>query len=173
MAHHRPEDTFAWFLSLIAARTLLVLLCVTLGLRLLGKRQIGQVNIYDLAMVMAVANAVQNAMTSGNGNLSVGIVSSATLLLAGRLVAVALVRLPGLERVLAGVPTVLIKDGKLLEENLRREHVTREQVRMALRQYGLEHVREVSLAVLEVDGTLSIVPRDAERDAERDTEPTA
>ncbi len=86
----------AWTLSIYAARTAIVLIWMVLGLRLLGKRQIGQLNIYDVALVMALANAVQNAMTGGQGKLVVGIVCAGTLMLLGRLLTAIFIRAPRL-----------------------------------------------------------------------------
>ena len=153
------SHAFVWFLSTIAARTLIVLVCIMAGFRLLGKRQIGQMNIYDLALVMAIANAVQNAMTHGNGNLSVGIVSAGTLLLTGWVLTVVFVRLPRLEERLVGTPTLLVNDGHILEERMRRERVTHECLMTVLRQHSLTDVSQVMMAVLEVDGSISIVPK--------------
>jgi uncharacterized membrane protein YcaP (DUF421 family) len=151
---------FYWFLSTIAARTAIVLLFLVVGLRLMGKRQIGQMNIYDLVLVMALANGVQNAMTAGRGELSIGIVSAGTLILIGRWLTSAFVRHPRLEERLIGTPTVIINDGQLVRDHMRREHITEEQVQTALRQHGLEKPEEARMAVLEVDGTLSVVPRE-------------
>ena len=151
---------YAEFLLTLAIRTAVIFLVMLAGLRLLGKRQIGQMNIYDLAMIMAIANAVQNAMTSGSGNLSVGIVSAGTLILLGRLLTALFIRSPRLEEHLVGTPTVIIDDGRLVPEHMRRERVTEEQVQAALRQHGLTKPEQVKIAVLEVDGTLSIVPRE-------------
>ena len=156
------SHAFVWFLSTIAARTLIVLVCIMAGFRVLGKRQIGQMNIYDLALVMAIANAVQNAMTHGNGNLSVGIVSAGTLLLTGWVLTVVFVRLPKLEERLIGTPTVLVNDGHILEERMHREKVTHECLMTVLRQHSLTDVRQVMMAVLEVDGSISIVPKTSE-----------
>jgi len=75
---------YFYFISLLFARTAIVFAACVIGLRLLGKRQIGQFNIYDLAMIMALANAVQNAMTSGTGNFTTGVVCAGVLLLLGR-----------------------------------------------------------------------------------------
>src|SRR5262249_17282001 len=138
----------------IAVRTAVVLIYLTAGLRLLGKRQLGQMNIYDLAMVMALANAVQNAMTAGEGRLPIGVVSAGTLLLLGRLLTVAFARSPTLEQHLCGTPTILINDGHLVRDHLRRECITFDQLVAVLRHHGLTHPSEVKLAVLEVDGTL-------------------
>ena len=77
-----PPDNL-WFWSTIAARTLVVLFALVVGLRLLGKRQIGQMNIYDLALVMLLANGVQNAMTKGSGFLGAGMFSAGALFIAG------------------------------------------------------------------------------------------
>jgi uncharacterized membrane protein YcaP (DUF421 family) len=144
----------------IAVRTAVVLIYLTAGLRLLGKRQLGQMNIYDLAMVMALANAVQNAMTAGSGHLAAGVVSAGMLLLLGRLLTLAFARSPTLEQRLCGTPTILISDGHVIRDHLRRECVTLDEVMAVLRHHGLTHPSEVKLAVLEVDGTLSVVPRD-------------
>jgi uncharacterized membrane protein YcaP (DUF421 family) len=150
---------YLWFLSQIAARTAIVLLFLAAGLRLFGKRQLGQMNVYDLAMIMALANAVQNAMTAGKGDLSVGIVSASMLFLVGRALTVLVTRLPRLEDELVGSPTLIINDGRLNREHMRRECVSEEQVLAALRAHGLTRVEDAQLAVLEVDGTLSVVPR--------------
>lgn len=140
-------------------RTLGVLLWVAAGFRLVGKRQLGQFNIYDLAMVMLVANAVQNAMTRGSGSLLLGLVCAGTLLAAGRLLSAIFVRRPRLESFLVGAPTILARDGVLLKDRLQRERVSEEEVLMAIRAHGLDGLSQVRLVVLEVDGALSVIPR--------------
>jgi uncharacterized membrane protein YcaP (DUF421 family) len=151
---------FYWLLSTLAARTAIVLLYVSSGLRILGKRQLGQINIFDLVLVMALANAVQNAMTAGRGELSIGIVSAGTLLLVGRWLSYYFVRHPRMHDRVIGSPTVIINEGELVRDHMRREHLTEEQVLTALRQHGLSEPGDAKMAVLEVDGTLSVVPRD-------------
>lgn len=156
------SHAFLWFLSTIGARTAIVALVLIAGLRLLGKRQLGQMNIYDLAMIMAIANAVQNAMTNGNGNLSVGIVSSGVLMLIGWVLTLLFVKMPKLEEHVCGTPTLLINEGKFIPDAMRRECVTEEQLNSTLRQHGLTDPREVLYAMLEVDGTISIIPKTAD-----------
>src|SRR5262249_30937521 len=129
------------------------------GLRALGKRQVGQMNIYDLALIMALANSVQNAMTSGKGDLSVGLVSAGTLLVIGWAISMLFIRMPKLEERLIGTPTVLIHEGHIEHEHLRREHIAMEELLAVVRQHGLPDPRDVKLAVLEVDGSISIVPK--------------
>src|ERR1035437_2501577 len=97
-------DASLWNLSIIAARTAIVLVALGLGIRVFGKREMGGMTVIDLVVVLALANAVQNAMTLGSGVLLVGIVSGGTLLLLDRLLGLALVRRPSLERFLTGGP---------------------------------------------------------------------
>src|SRR5438552_4810030 len=113
-------------LAAIAVRTTLIALFLILGFRLLGKRQLGQVNIYDLAMIMALANAIQNAMTEGKGHLAVGMVSAGTLILIGRGFTLLFIRVPRVEERIVGAPAVIVSGGKLMRDQMRREHVTEE-----------------------------------------------
>lgn len=148
------------FLSAIAVRTALVLGWLFLGLRLLGKRHVSPMNVCDLAFIMALANAVQNAMTGGKGDLSVGVVSAGTLLFLGWLVTRLFLRAPQLEARIIGTPTILIHDGHIERKNLRREHVTLRELMQALREHDLPDPCDVRLAVLEVDGSINVVPKD-------------
>ena len=140
-----------------AAKTVLVLLVVALGLRLLGKREMAQLNLYDLAMLMAAANAVQNAMTGGLGNLPVGLVCAATVVLTGWAATRALNLRPEVEARIVGTPTILVRHGRILSGRLRDQRLTRAELDEAIRAHNLESVRDVSLAVLEADGSLSIL----------------
>ena len=154
---------YAAFLAEIATRTVVVIVFLAVGLRLLGKRQIGQMNLFDLALIMLVANAVQNAMTNGNGNLSVGIVSASALLIAGRTLTAFLLRNPKLEKHVIGSPSILVNEGEFVKDHMKREHITEEQVMAAMRSHAICELEEVAMAVLEVDGTISIVPRESEQ----------
>lgn len=159
------SQAFLIFLTTIAARAAIVMLFLIFGLRLFGKRQIGQMNIYDLAMIMALANAVQNAMTGGKGHLSVGIVAAGTLMLIGYFFTRLFLRVPKLETRIVGSPTILLSDGKLLPDRLRRECVTESQLQMVMHQHSLTEYNQVKLAVLEPDGSISIVPTPDKKDA--------
>ena len=145
-------------LTVFSGKTVAVLLVLFIGFRLMGKRQVGQLNIFDLAMIMALANAVQNAMTSGSGDLRAGLVSSGTLLITGWIITRSFLRFSSAERLLLGVPTVIINNGKVLKRRLRREGVTKSQLMAAIRQHGIQTCSQVKVGVLEVDGSISIVP---------------
>ncbi|HZO86876.1 MAG TPA: YetF domain-containing protein [Chthonomonadaceae bacterium] len=148
--------------AIIVGRTSLIYLFLVAGLRLLGKRELGQMNIYDLVLLIVLANAVQNAMVGDDTTLGGGIIAALTLLILNRFFTLALTRSPKLERLMCGEPVLLVNDGQLLTDRMRREGITREQVMAALREHGLSQLDQVHMAVLEVDGTISVVPREAE-----------
>lgn len=151
------------FLAAIAIRTAIVVLVLFVGLRLLGKKGIGELNLFDLMLILMISNAVQNSMTEGIGPLAVALVSGTTLLLVGWSVAQFLVRHPSLERRAMGAPAVIVQDGRLIGRTLRREHLDTEEVTAAVREQGLAGIDDVKLAVLELDGTISVVPKEQAR----------
>jgi uncharacterized membrane protein YcaP (DUF421 family) len=154
------HDIGAGSLLATAVRTAIVLVALIGAVRLFGKRHTGELNLYDLLLVLIIANAVQNAMTRGNGHIVVAIVSAGTLMLAGWLGAALLSRRPGMERRLLGAPAVVVQDGRLLRKNLRRESIGEDELMMEVRKQGLADLASVKLAVLEIDGSVSVVPRD-------------
>jgi uncharacterized membrane protein YcaP (DUF421 family) len=145
-------------LEVQAAKTLVVFALVATGLRLLGKRETSQLNVYDLAMLMALGNAVQNAMTGGKGNLAVGLVTSSVVVLVAWGVTKLIVRRPALERAVVGSPTILVHRGTVLPDRLRRQGVSLDELRAAARAYGISDLNRVQTCVLEVDGSISVIP---------------
>ena len=142
----------------IALRTLAVYGAIFIGLRLMGKREIGQMTVFDLVVILLIANAVQNAMVGSDTSLQGGILAAAVLLGVNRVVARLGLRVGRFGRLIEGTPTVLVKDGQFVEPSLRKEGVAREELEMAAREHGITSISEVQLAVLEVDGSISIVP---------------
>lgn len=130
-----------------------------IGLRIFGKREVGQFTIFDLVLVLLVANAVQPAMTGPDSSLTGGIVIILSLLIANFGVSL-LDRNPYFHRLFTPPPTLLVKEGKVEWRNLRREGVDRGELEMAVREHGVETIEEVKLAMLESDGSISIVGKD-------------
>lgn len=143
----------------IIMRTAIVYLAVYLGLRLMGKRELGQMTVFDLVVILLIANAVQNAMVGPDVSVTGGVLAAFVLLLANRVVAALRLRSEFWGRVLEGTPTVLIEDGEFVVPHLRKEGVERTELEMAMREHGMESVKDVKLAVLETDGSISIVPQ--------------
>ncbi len=145
----------------IVVRTVVIYLAVYLGLRVMGKREMGQMTVFDLVVVLLIANAVQNAMVGPDVSLTGGVLAAFVLLVANRLVALLRLRGGAWGRFVEGTPTVLIQDGRVLEANLRREGIDRDDLEMVMREHGVDTLDAVKLAVLETDGSVSVVPADA------------
>lgn len=142
----------------IILRTALVYLALLLGLRLAGKREIGQMTIFDLIVLLLIANAVQNAMVGPDNSVIGGVLAAAVLLGLNALLAWLRLRYPSLRKWVEGTPTLLILHGKQFNGNLQREGIDNETLETALREHGITDVKDVEMAVLEIDGTISVVP---------------
>lgn len=145
----------------VAVRSVVVYAVVLVGLRLMGKRQLGQMTPFDLVVILLIANAVQNAMVGPDTSLQGGIAAAIVLLVVNWVVARVRLLTPRVERTVQGTPTLLIRDGLVIDENLKREGLTPDDVRSALREHGLAHEREARFAYLEPDGAISVVPMGA------------
>jgi uncharacterized membrane protein YcaP (DUF421 family) len=130
------------------------------ALRLFGKREVGQFTLYDLVFILLVANALQPAMTGTDTTVTGGLVLIVALVAANFAVG-RLDRLAVFHRVFGSMPSVLIKNGKLLPAALKREGISDDEVEMAIREHGVGDIKDVELAVLEPDGTISIVPTES------------
>src|SRR2546429_5087903 len=150
-----------WHTTLeIAGRTTAVYLLVLIGVRLGGKREVGQMTPFDLTLLLLLSNSVQNAMTGPDTSLVGGVVAASTLLLLNYFVA----DLSGINRrfrkFIQGQPTLLVHDGKIIESHMAKEHVSMDELERALREHGISTYHEVALAVLEVDGSISCLKYD-------------
>ncbi len=152
-------DSAAWN---IALRTAVVYLVVLVGLRLAGKREIGQLTVFDLVVLLLIANAVQNAMVGPDTSLTGGVLAAVVLLILNAVVARLRLRWPRLRRIIEGSPTLLVLHGEVLIDHLRREGLDQDTLEAALREHGVAKVRDVEMAVLEIDGSISVVPVSAE-----------
>jgi uncharacterized membrane protein YcaP (DUF421 family) len=128
-------------------------------IRLTGKRQIGQLAPFDLVLLLVLSNAVQNSMNAGDNSLRGGLVAAATLIALNSLVALATYRSKRFEGLIEGRPQVLIHNGKLYEQALTDARLTHHELNAALRQAGCVAVDDVHCAVLENNGSISVVSR--------------
>ena len=143
----------------VVARTAIVYVFLVLGLRLAGRREVGQLSIFDLVVILVISDAVQNSMVGENVSLFGGIAAAATLITLDRLLSVATGRWTRLRRALEGEPVMLAKDGKVMDAALRRERIDRDELDAAIRGHGIESVADVALAVLETNGSISVIAR--------------
>ncbi|MGY0505883.1 DUF421 domain-containing protein [Luteimonas sp. e5] len=140
-------------------RALAVYLLVMLLLRVSGKRAIGQFTPFDLVLLILIGNAVQNGLNGGDNSLTGALILASTLVLLNYLVAVVTTRWRRAEYVIEGVPVVLARDGHVFEEVLRRQLVSRDDFQQALRMNNIAGMDDVALALLETNGSISVVSR--------------
>lgn len=146
----------------IVGRSLVVYVAVLVGLRLGGRRELGQLTPFDLVVILLVANAVQNAMVGADTSLQGGLVSAATLFAVNAGVARLRLRSERVRQLVEGVPVVLVQHGEIVTANLHREGITEDEVIAAVREHGeIGDLSQVELAVLETDGSVSVVPMTA------------
>lgn len=142
----------------LALRSSVIYMVLLVGLRLSGKREIGQFTLIDLVLVLLVSNAVQPAMTGPDSSLIGGVVIVLVLLSLTWALGWLRLRSVLVRGLLESHPTVIAQDGHWLPTALQREGVDMEEAEMALREHGIDAVEGVKLAVLELDGTISVVP---------------
>ena len=141
-------------------RALVVYLALLIALRIFGKREVGQFTIFDLVFVLLVANALQPAMTGPDYSLTGGMALIVALVGANFIVG-QLDRVPVIHRLFTPSPSVVIKEGEYVKSMMEREGITEDEIEMAIREHGLEGAKDVKLAVLEADGSISVVSKDS------------
>jgi uncharacterized membrane protein YcaP (DUF421 family) len=150
----------------IALRTAVIYFLVLVGIRLSGKREVGQMTPFDLTLLLLLSNSVQNAMTGPDTSLAGGAVAAATLLILNYLIAEVAGVNRRFRRFIQGQPSLLIHDGQIIAAHMAREHITMDALECALREHGVATYKDAALAVLEVDGSISVLKYD-------DIQPTA
>jgi len=144
----------------IVLRTVAIYLLVLIGVRLSGKREVGQMTPFDLTLLLLLSNSVQNAMTGPDTSLAGGAVAACTLLILNYFIAELSGTNRRFRRVIQGQPSLLVHDGKMIESHMAREHVSVDELHRALREHGISSLEQTALAVLEVDGSISCLKYD-------------
>lgn len=140
-------------------RTLAVYVFLLVGLRLAGKRELGQLNPFDLVVLLLLSNTLQNAIIGNDNSLLGGIIGATALLGINWLVVRYLYAHRGAARLLEGDADVLIDDGELQHARLSRELITPDELEAAARRQGIEGLHQVQTCRLEIGGALTFVPK--------------
>jgi uncharacterized membrane protein YcaP (DUF421 family) len=152
-----------WIMSLpwweFILRGIIVYFFLIVLLRVTGKRQIGQMAPFDLVLLLVLSNAVQNAMNGGDNSVIGGMISAVSLVGTNWVVGLFTYKSKRLETLVEGRPEVLIHNGKLFEKALQHTKITHHELMTALRAGGCATADEVHTAMLETDGTISVIPK--------------
>ncbi len=133
-----------------------VYLFIIIAIRIFGKKELAQLSVLDLVFVLLISNSVQNAMVGSDSSLLGGIIAAASLFVVNYIFKKALYKFPYFSQSIQGHPQLLIYKGRLLEQNLAKIQLSREELEEAIREHGAENISEVDQAVFEVDGNISI-----------------
>ena len=140
-------------------RTAAVYTFLLVGLRLAGRRELGQLNPFDLVVLLLLSNTVQNAIIGNDNSLAGGVIGASALLIINWAVVRYLYTHPMVARWLEGDADILIEKGELQELRLSRELITRAELESAARRQGLEGLHQVQTCRLEIGGALTFVPK--------------
>jgi len=157
--HDMWKDMFVISLPILEKilRPVLVYFFLVLVLRLSGKRELVQLNPFDLVVLLTLSNTVQNAIIGDDNSVSGGLLGATSLLLTNYLVVRFLYKHRALDQLVEGRADVLIENGKVREAHLKRELITQAQLEAAARKQGFGSLAEVDQCILEPGGTLSFI----------------
>jgi uncharacterized membrane protein YcaP (DUF421 family) len=140
-------------------RPIIVYVFLILGLRLSGKRELAQLNPFDLIVLLTLSNTVQNAIIGNDNSVTGGIIGAASLLAINYLVVRFLYDHRKIDQLVEGRADVLVEDGKVHEQKLKRELITKEELAAAARKQGFDTLSDVRQCVLEPGGTLTFIAK--------------
>jgi uncharacterized membrane protein YcaP (DUF421 family) len=143
----------------LVIRAVIIYVAFFIGLRLFGKRELGQFTTFDLVLVLLVANALQPAITGPDNSVTGGVIIIAVLLIFNRAVALLRSRWLWFDALIEPPPTVVVQDGQISKVALDKEGLSETDVEMAIREHGVDKLSDVKMAVLENDGSISVVSK--------------
>jgi len=152
----------------IVLRCLAVYFFVIIAIRIFGKKELAQLSVTDLVFILLISNSVQNAMVGPDTTLVGGIIAAFSLFLLNYLMKQLLYRSKRANKLLQGTALTLVYKGQLDEKALRHSEITMEELMAAIREHGVEELRHVDLAVLEVDGNISVISDDFTKQTSHD-----
>jgi len=151
-------------------RVVIVYLALIVGLRLAGKRELAQLNTFDLVVLLTISNTVQNAIIGNDNTVTGGIIGAATLLLLNYLVVRFIYQNNQLEKLVEGSEDVLISDGKVNQKALERETISMEELEIAAHKQGFNSLEDIERAVLEPGGGFSFTAHEPAPETSRHNE---
>lgn len=141
----------------IILRTSAVYLFMIAAIRLFGKKELSQLSTTDLVFIVLISNAVQNAMVGSNSSLTGGLLAALMLFALNFLLKLIMYRSGKFKTLIEDKPIILIHNGQVDMEHLLKIRLSLDELEQAIREHGVEHYKDVKLAMMEVDGNISII----------------
>ena len=143
--------------------TLVIYLFIVIAIRLFGKKELAQLSVVDMVFILLISNAVQNAMVGPDSTLSGGLVAASTLFVMNYILKYLQYKFPGFGKVVEGDAIMLIYKGKVFDDHLKKAQMTVDELLEAVREHGVPTVKKVDLAILEVDGNISVLSNEYQK----------
>lgn len=141
----------------IVFKSVAVYIFIIAAIRVFGKKELSQLSVTDLVFILLISNSVQNAMVGNDTSLPGGIIAALGLFVANYIFRYFLRRSKKFGHFVQGEKIVLVHDGVILQKGLSDAKMTEEELMMAIREHGINTIREANLVVLEVDGNVSVL----------------
>lgn len=141
----------------IVLRSIAVYFFMIAALRIFGKKELSQLNTADVILILLISNSVQNAMVGNNSSLTGGLVAALILFILNYLLKKIMFTSKFFRQLIQSKPEILIHNGKIEFSSLSRLGITSDEMQEAMREHGIEYYKDVKLAMLEVDGNISII----------------
>jgi uncharacterized membrane protein YcaP (DUF421 family) len=147
----------------VALKSTAIYLFVIFAIRLFGKKELAQLSVIDLVFILLISNSVQNAMVGSNVSLPAGIAAATALFAINYIFKLILFRSKKISSLVQGNPLMLIYKGDVLKPHLDQAKITQAELEATVREHGVEGIKNVDLAVLEVDGNISVLSQNFQR----------
>ena len=141
----------------IILRSVVVYLFIVIAIRLFGKKEIAQLSVIDLVFILLISNSVQNAMVGPSTSLEGGLIAAASLFVVNFALKNLIYRSKKAGEILQGHAVMLIYEGKVITKNLEKSKISMDELESAVREHGISGIKDVNLAVLEIDGNISVL----------------
>jgi uncharacterized membrane protein YcaP (DUF421 family) len=141
----------------IVGRSVIVYLFIVIAIRIAGKKELAQLSVIDLVFILLISNAVQNAMVGPDNSLVGGLIAAASLFLVNIILKFITYKFKKVDEIFEGEPVILVHKGKIMQKNLDKEKIPLDELEASVREHGVEKIEDVDLAILEVDGNISII----------------
>jgi uncharacterized membrane protein YcaP (DUF421 family) len=147
----------------VIVSTATIYIFITVAFRIFGKKELAQLSVLDIVFVLLISNAVQNAMVGSDTSLLGGLIAACTLFILNYLFKYLIYRFKIFSHFIEGEPVILVSNGKVKDRNLRKMEISTDELIEAVHEHGVKSIRDVNLAILEIDGNISIMSNDFQK----------
>lgn len=147
----------------IIARSLAVYLFIVFAIRFFGKKELSQLSVTDLVFILLISNSVQNAMVGPSTSLDGGLVAALSLFIANYIMKKLIFKHKAVSEFIQGKPVLLVYKGEIQHHNMKALEISMDELNAAVREHGYDDLDKIELAMMEVDGNISVVSEQSDK----------